>query len=192
MEQHIKIKCIGAYAQLYNIAKIRKCLDFESAELLVNALVHTHIDYCNALLIGIPKKLIRKLQMVQNTAARVLCRVRKFDHISPTLKKLHWLPVTYRIKYKVCLLTFNALHGQGPTYLRDMLSVRTGQYNLRSTEILSLYVPKTKRKTLGDRAFKAAASKLWNSLPNDLRAVSTESEFKNKLKAYLFDQAYGS
>ena len=131
--------------------------------------------------------------MVQNTAARVLCRVRKFDHISPTLKKLHWLPVAYRIKYKVCLLTANALqHGQGPTYLRDMPSFRTVQYRLRSTEVLTLNVPQTKRKTLGDRAFKAAAPRLWNSLPNILRNVSTVSEFKTKFKACFFDLAYGS
>ena len=192
MEVHVRTKCRDAYAQLYNITKIRKYLNFESAERLVNALVHTHLDYCNALLIGLPQKLIRKMQMVQNTAARVLCRVKKFDHITPTLKKLHWLPIAYRIKYKVCLLTFKALRDQGPVYIRDMLSIRSGHYTLRSSQILSLEVPRTKRKTLGDRAFRVAAPKMWNSLPKDLRAVETVSEFKNKLKGHFFDQEYGS
>ncbi|KAK2172007.1 hypothetical protein NP493_1002g00002 [Ridgeia piscesae] len=99
MEQHIKSKCKAAYAQLYNIGKVRKYLDHQSAEKLIHALVHSHIDYSNALLIGLPKYLIQKLQMVQNTAARVLCRIGKYDHITSTLKSLHWLPVGFRFKY---------------------------------------------------------------------------------------------
>ena len=99
MEQHVKSKCRAAYAKLYNIGKVRKYLDHQSAEKLIHALVHNHIDYCNALLIGLPKYLIHKSQMVQNTAARVSCRIGKYDHITPTLKLLHWLPVELRIKF---------------------------------------------------------------------------------------------
>ena len=72
MDQHIKVKCRAAYAQLYNIGKIRKYLNDKSAEQLIHALVDSHIDYCNALLVGLPKYLIQKLQMVQNTAASVI------------------------------------------------------------------------------------------------------------------------
>ena len=86
IEQHIKSKCRAAYAQLYNIRKVKKYIDHQSAEKLIHALVHSHIDYCNALLIGLPKYLIQKLQMVQNTAARVLCRIGKYDHITSPLK----------------------------------------------------------------------------------------------------------
>ena len=73
MEQHVKSKCRVTYEQLYNIGKVRKYLDHQSAVKLIHALVHSHID-CNAFLIGLPKYLIQKLQMVQNIAARVLCR----------------------------------------------------------------------------------------------------------------------
>ena len=85
MEQHVKSKYRAAYAQLYNIGKVRKYLDHQSAEKLIRALVHSHINDCNALLIGLPKYLIQKLQMVQNTAARVLYRIGKYDHITSTL-----------------------------------------------------------------------------------------------------------
>ena len=190
MAQHIKTKCRDAYVQLYNIAKIRKYLDDCSAEQLIHALVHSHIDYCNSLLVGLPKYLIKKLQMVQNTAARVLCRVGKFDHITPTLKRLHWLPVVFRIKYKVCLLTFNGLHGHGPKYINDMLRVKQTRYGLRSSSVISLEVPASKHKTLGDRAFSVAAPILWNDLPNDLRAISDAPTFKAKLKTHFFSQAY--
>ena len=132
--------------------KMRKYLDHQSAEKRIHVLVHSHIDYCNALLVGLPKYLIQKLQMVQNTAARVLCRIGKYDHITSTPKSLHWLPVEFRIKYKICLL--NSLYGHGPEYISKMLIPRIIHYGLRSQDYLTLVVPRAKRKTLGDRAFR--------------------------------------
>jgi flagellar biosynthesis chaperone FliJ len=190
MSHHIKIKCQAAYAQLHHIAKIRKYLDQASAETLIHGLVHSHLDYSNALLAGLPKNLLQKLQMVQNAAARVLCWISKYDHIQPTLKQLHWLPVTYRITFKLCVLTHKALHGTGPTYLRDMLHIRSSEYSLRSTDTLTLEVPKTRRRTLGDRAFLAVAPREWNSLPRDLRVINDLDMFKRRLKTHLFSIAY--
>ena len=116
--------------------------------------------------------------------------VGKFDHITPTLRNLHWLLGAYRIKFKVCVLTFNALHGRGPSYLSNMISVRDVPYGLRSAESPYLDIPATKRKTLGDRAFQSAP-KLWNSLPSDLRTISEVTSFKTKLKSHFFKQPYG-
>ena len=147
MEQHVKSKCRTAYAQLHNIGKVRQYFDHQSAENLMHALVHSHIDYCNALLVGLPKYLIQKMQMVQNTAARVLCRIGKYDHTTPTLKSLHWLPMEFRIKYKICLLTFNSLHDHGSEYISETLIPRIIHYGLRSHDDLTLVVPRTKRKT---------------------------------------------
>ena len=73
----------------------------------------------------------------------------KYDHITPTLKRLHWLPVEFRIKYKICLLTFNALSGHGPLYLSEMLTTRNVHYGLRPHKVLTLNIPLTKWKTLG-------------------------------------------
>ena len=112
------------YSQLYSISKIRVYLDNASTDKLIHALVHSHIDYYNSLLSGLPKYLIPKLQMVQNSAARVLCGLSKHDSITPALKHLHWLPVLYRIKFQVCLIMFSALQGLGPQYLKDMLRGR--------------------------------------------------------------------
>ena len=120
---------------------------------LIHALVHNHIDYCNALLIGLPKCLIKKLQMVQNTAARVLCSVGKYDHITHTLKRLHWFSDEFCIKYKTCLLTLNALNGRGPQHLSEKLTTRNVHYGLRFHEAPTLNIPWTKRKILRDSAF---------------------------------------
>ena len=172
MEQHVKSKCRAAYAQLYNIGKVRKYIDHQNAEKLIHTLVHSHIDYCNALLIGLPKYLIQELEMVQNTAARVFCTIGKYDHITSPLKALHWLPVEFRIKYKTCLLPFNFLHGHGPEYISETLIPIIIHYGLRRQDNLTLVMPRTKRKTLGVWAFKVAVPKLWNLLPKDVRSCN--------------------
>jgi len=94
-----------AYYHLRNIAKLRPALTLTDAEKLVLAFVSCRLDYCNALLIGSPNKNIQRLQHIQNSAARILLRVRKYDHITPVLKSLHWLPIPLRIECKLSLIS---------------------------------------------------------------------------------------
>ncbi len=83
-------------------------LSVSDAEKLVHAFMTSRLDYCNALLGGCPASSINKLQIVQNAAARVLTRSRKYDHITPILQSLHWLPIKFRISYKILLLAYVA------------------------------------------------------------------------------------
>ncbi|KAI5608495.1 hypothetical protein C0J50_6634, partial [Silurus asotus] len=99
---------------LRNIAKIRNMMSLQDAEKLVHAFVTSRLDYCNALLSGCVSKCINKLQLVQNAAARVLNRSRKYDHITPVLISLHWLPIKSHIDYKILLLAYKALNGLAP------------------------------------------------------------------------------
>ena len=131
MHHHVNSVCKSAYFHLRNIRHIRHCLTPEATNTLVHSLVTSRLDYGNALLYGISKSLVKKLQMVQNSAARLVCGVKKFDHITPVLRHLHWLPVEFRIKYKILLLTFKALNGMGPSYIRDMLNSYHPNCNLR-------------------------------------------------------------
>ena len=113
-------------------------------------------------------------------------RLKKFDHISAHLKSLHWLPVKARIDFKVLLLTYKALNGQAPTYIRDLLQPYKSPRNERLNEKGLLHVPVTKYHTCGDRAFYKAAPKLWNSLPFEIKHKETLTQFKSALKTYLF------
>ncbi len=115
MSVHVGKVCSKAFRSLYNIRQIRKFLTPDSTKIQIHALVTLHLDYCNSLLYGIPQYQFNRLQRILNAAARVVCVVPKFDHISPILKKLHWLPVRYCVEFKIALLVFKVLVTWGGT-----------------------------------------------------------------------------
>ena len=104
-----------------------------ATELLIHSLVISRLDYGNGLLYGVPDKLLDKLQRVQNVAARVVVKASRYDHITPILKSLLWLPVRYLTEYKLLLLTFKALHHLAPSYLTDLLQLYHPTRTLRSS-----------------------------------------------------------
>ena len=189
-DPHIKNLCKTSFFHLRNIARLRPTLSLPDAEKLIHAFISSRLDYCNALLIGTPSKSIQKLQHIQNSAARVLMRVRKYDHITPILHTLHWLPVSSRIEYKVCLLTHQCIHSNAPSYLKELIKPPTATRPLRSGQSNTLKGKKTILKTMADQAFSSAAPRLWNALPDHLRAPQTLDTFKRGLKTFLFTKAF--
>ena len=119
---HISEICRSSFYQLRNLSKIRKCLTRESSKIAMHAFITYKLDYCNSLLYGCRKMQLKKLQYVQNTTAGIITRTRKFDHITPVLSDLHWLPVSYRFVFKILLLVFKSLNNLSPSYLADRLS----------------------------------------------------------------------
>ena len=174
--------------------RIEKYLSRDSLITLVHAFITSRLDYCNGLLFGLPKAQIAKLQRVQNAAARLILGIGKFSHITPALYELHWLTVSLRIDYKILLLTFKCIYGLAPTYLSDLIGIKLNLlYNLRSTGKLLLDHPKGKMfTTLGARSLSAAAPKLWNGLPVELRQATSLNSFKSRLKTYLFKKYFYS
>ena len=114
MDSHVSSLCKSAYYQLRNVNSIRNVLSRDATEQLIHAFVTSRLDNGNSLLSGISKSSLRKLQCVQNAAARTIMRTRKYDHITPVLIQLHWLPVEQRILFKIRLLTWKAMHGLSP------------------------------------------------------------------------------
>ena len=178
-----------SFCSIYKIRRITKYLSYKSAQTLILALVIGRLDYCNSQLYGLPASYIIKLQRGQNVAARLISKTTSFDHISPVMKGLHWLPVKYRIIFKLVVYTFKALHGNAPIYIHQVNRLKPqSNYNLRSnTKHLLLDLPNKTMKTTGDRAFFAAAPTLWNALPDELRALGSLKTFMAQLKTHYFN-----
>ena len=119
-----------------------------------------------------------------------MLRQGRFCHITPLLKKLHWLLVLDRIDFKTLLLTFRALHLSNPPYLKSQLTIKTHSRPLREQDHLQLEVPRSHSARMGDRAFSIAASTLWNMLPFEIRNAPSVDEFKKLLKTHLFSARY--
>ena len=140
---------------------------------------------------GLPDQSLNRLQRIVNTAARILCRIPKFGHISETLMDLHWLPVQQRVLFKVLILTYQAYHKTTPSYLCDLITPYSNSCNLRSNNqlLLASCQPRTKLKTYGElRSFQYAAPNEWNNLPLIIRESPSLAIFKNKLKTFYFIQ----
>ena len=192
LAKHVTNISKTCFFHLRNISKIRDCLSLADTEKLVHAFITSKIDSANSLLYGLPKFLIDGLQTVQNAAARVSTRTKKYDHFKPVLKQLHWLPVSQRIDYKILLLTYKALNGQAPGYIIDLLKPYTPTRNLRSSSKNLLNVPPVKLVSYGQRCFSYVAPSLWNSLPDNIRQSSSLQNFKTHIKTHLFNKCYDS
>ena len=168
-----------------NIGRIRRYLTEDATKTMIHALVTSHLDYCNAVLYGLPASVTNKMQRLQNMCARMITGTRRSDHITPVLIKLHWLPVRKRIEYKMLSHAYRAIHRQAPQYLCDMLSVYQPARALQSQSTLTLTVPRARTKTYGDRRFPKAAALLWNSLPANLRDMNSIAAFQRGLDIFI-------
>ena len=182
----------ASFFQLRQLAKVKPVLQKKLFETVIHAFVTTRLDYCNALYMGATQASIARLQLVQNAAARLLTNSRKYDHITPILASLHWLPVHFRIHFKVILFVFKALNGLAPLYLAELIQPYTPNRSLRSADQQLLAVPRARLKGRGERAFAVAAPKLWNALPLHVRQAPSLSLFKTGAKTHLFSLAFGN
>ena len=157
---------------------------------MVNAYVTSRLYHGNGLLYGVSDHLLTQLQRVQNSAARLVTKTKRREHITPALIELHWLPVRQRIEYKLLLLTFDSLHGLAAPYLAELLSRHQPTRSLRSADAYLLVVPRSNLSTQGDRAFSHAAPRLWNNLPLAMRTTDSQNIFKKQLKTLLFKRAF--
>ena len=173
--------------------RIRRSLSRRSTETLIHTFVSSCVDYCNSLLYGLPAYQLNKLQRVQNAPARLIFKESKYCLLRTLLYNLHWLPVKFRIDFKILLLTYKAINGLAPFYLQELISLKEAcKYKLRS-DCDGLLLNPVKFKTLttlGDRSFAAAAPQLWNSLPYAIKSSPSVASFEKTLKTFLFQKGF--
>ena len=124
MDTHISHICRTIHFHLRSIGAICNLLTDSATEQLIHSLVTSRLDYCNSLLNGVPGYKLKRVQRMQNIAARIVSGCPYRDHITPVLESLHWLPVKYRILFKLLLLTYKCLNRLGPGYLTCLLMPR--------------------------------------------------------------------
>lgn len=188
METHINHLCKQLYLEMRRIGAMVKFLDETSKKTLVSAFILSRLDYCNSLFLNLPNNTLDRLQKSQNNAARMIMNKKKRDHVTSIFRHLHWLPVRSRIQYKVSIFCFKCLNGSAPSYLSDLVPLYTPSRSLRSSGKHLITEQTSRLKKFGDRSFKVAAPKIWNSLPQNLRSCTSEKEFRRKLKTHLFNK----
>ena len=177
---------------LYNIRKIRRYLSEHSTQLLVQALVHSKLDYCNSLLDGLAVCATRPLQRIQNAAARLIFNLTRHSHVTPLLISLHWLPITARIRFKTLVLTVRAVNGTASDCIKSLLQPYTTTHHLRSSSDNRLVVPPLKSARSQHKLFSCLVPQWWNQLPTSFIYTDCFFSFKKRLKTHLFREYSGT
>ena len=189
MKNQISSVCRSCFLELRRIASIKKYLNKEALITLISTKVLSRLDYCNSTYSGIPDEQLKRLQRVQNAAARLILNKRKKDHITPLLKKLHWLPVKERCDYKIATLSFRFFEGSLAPSLASSLQEYRPIRNLRSSSAKLLKSQRFCLKSAGGRSFSVTAPRIWNNLPHSIRHSQTLDIFKRRLKTHLFNRS---
>ena len=165
-------------------------LNREALATLISTKVLSRLDYCNSTYTGIPAEQLNRLQRVQNAAAQLVLSKRKNDHITPLLKRLHWLPVKARCDYKIATLVYQFFDGALAPSLASSLQVYRPTRNLYSANEKLLTPQSYKLKSAGGRSFSVSAPRIWNNLPLFVRDSLTLDTFKKRLKTHLFNHYF--
>ena len=187
---HVNKITSSCYCKLCNIAKIRPSLDTKLAQLIVQVLVLSNIDYCNSLLADSPQYQLDKPQHIQNMCCQVTCNIRKHDHVSPAMKGLHWLKITERITYELCLLVYKCRNNLAPKYLSDLLPANPSSRLLWSSQSDNIYTNYCKNSRCQHSSVGSAGPRAWNSLPTVIKTAQSLDTFKALLKTHLFNISY--
>ena len=195
MDDHVKTVCKAAFYHIRALRHIRAAITEDMAKTVACALVTARLDYANASLYGMSQHNFNRLQRIQSALARVVVNSPSRQRStfstagsSAILRQLHWLPVKWRVRYKIATLTYKLQSSGLPTYLSDLLKRYEPSRVLRTSNTNLLTVPRF-NLTFGSRSFRVAAPTVWNSLPPNIRSCTSLSSFCRALKTFLFHSA---
>ncbi|CAB3979720.1 Hypothetical predicted protein [Paramuricea clavata] len=188
-DQHITNLISSCMNSLCQINRVKKCFDKEALTLIVSALVMNKMVYCSTVWSNTSSTNIKKLQLVQNFACRIITNIGKFDHISPGLRELNWLPVKEQLLLREAIMMYKCVNELAPHYLSDLFTKRSDihQRDTRSHDSLQIPLYKT---SAGQRSFHYRGVTLWNDLDIKFKKLDSLKTFKNELKRSMLEQIY--
>ena len=192
LRDHINhITSVAGY-HLRNLTFLKKYLNESDLAKLIHNHVISRLDFCNSLYYGLPNYLLIKLQKILYWSARLLKGLSRRERVTPILIELHWLPIKARIVFKICTLVFQAMKYGKPQYMRNLLKDYTPNTNMSLRHVSESFRLEHQRSRLqmGNRAFEISAPRLWNRLPENVRASKNIEVFKKRLKTFLFSDCF--
>ena len=192
MKKQVGLTTSKAFYHLRRISQVRKLFNKSITETLVNTFITSRLDYCNSLLCSLPNSTVKKLQSVQNAAAKLIMLKPRRDHVTPLLRELHWLPIKYRFQFKILVVTWKIINGSSPANICGLISEYRPSRSLRSNTENFLVRPGIPKNSSGHRAFSNLSPFLWNSIPSAIRKAESIADFKSKLKRHFFVEYFGS
>ena len=170
LERQVINTCKSIYMNIRKIRRTRPYLSDYVVMTLVQTIVTVRLDYCNSLYNGLTVGAIKK-QIAQNAAAHLISGTMRHEHISGILRELHWLPATKRCQYKLLVLTYQALHGNLPFYICEVLHWYHLTRPFRFAAYPSLVPNKNRTVKFSSRLCDTATAVLWKNLPVHLRCA---------------------
>ena len=194
MEKQVNYVSKVSYFHLRNISRVRNRLNRNITRTVVNTIVTSRMDYCNSLLSSLPKKSIKKLQKAQNAAAKAITLASKRQHVTPILRELHWLPISYRADFKILLLTYRILNNMAPASLKSLIVKYQPERNLRSASENFLSRPSIPKNKYGHRALMNVAPFFMerSSFSSSQSKIHRNFQINSMLKTHFFIEHFGS
>jgi hypothetical protein len=186
--EHITQLSSECMAKLCQINRVKHCFDQKTLIYIICAVVMGKLYYCSTVWSNTSFSNIKKLQAVQNFACRIIANGKKFDHITPILKDIGWLPVKEHLLFKDLVMIYKCINSLAPTYLCDLFLKRKELNNRATRNNEALHIPLFSTTT-GQRSFRYRAVGLWNSLDNELKKLPLAT-FKIKLKEFLLNRYF--
>ena len=185
---------VTVYLQIDNFLQIwifgsKHVFDKRTLKLVINALVFSRLFYCSSVWSNTAKKNVDKLQLVQNFAARIVANKRKYEHVTPILRSLNWLPVRDQLYFRDAVLAFKCMSGLAPVFLSDKLITRSTvskrELETRNSQMLNIPLFRT---ATGQKTFYYRTVNIWNNLNNDIKLCIDVNSFRSKLRGVPLDK----
>ena len=175
-------------AKLCQMNRVKHCFDCDTLIKIITTLVLSKLYYCSSIWCNTSIGNIKKLQAVQNFACRINTNTRKFDHITPALCKIGWLPVKEHLEYRDIIMSHKCMNGLAPPYFCALFNKRAQLHDCVTRNKESLHIPLCNTLS-GQRSFRFRAVKLWNNLDNELKQLPFGT-FKKKIKTNMIDHYF--